>query len=134
MVKKDDGRDRYSIDLTELRERLEACRDDVSWEEMPLSVKIRVLLRERVEQLEAELAQRHRTEGRSTFRNFSELIWGNWDNLTSYGRISIARLQQLRDGEAIPTELEVARIAIATRVDEQCIEKLVNQEKEPNGT
>jgi hypothetical protein len=47
-------RDRISVDVSDIRERVEACRDDVAWTELPLAAKLRVLIRERLEQLEAE--------------------------------------------------------------------------------
>jgi hypothetical protein len=47
-------RDRISVDVSDIRERVEACRDDVAWMELPLAAKLRVLIRERLEQLEAE--------------------------------------------------------------------------------
>jgi hypothetical protein len=47
-------RDRISIDISDLRDRIEACRDDFAWAELPLAAKVRVLLQERLEQVEAE--------------------------------------------------------------------------------
>lgn len=44
-------RGRLSIDVSDLREDIESCRTDVAWQELPLSAKIRVLLRERLDQL-----------------------------------------------------------------------------------
>ncbi|MBD2115223.1 MULTISPECIES: hypothetical protein [Cyanophyceae] len=46
-------RDRISVDVSDIRERVEACRDDVAWTELPLAAKLRVLIRERLEQLES---------------------------------------------------------------------------------
>lgn len=46
-------RDRISVDVSDIRERVESCRDDVAWTELPLAAKLRVLIRERLEQLEA---------------------------------------------------------------------------------
>jgi outer membrane murein-binding lipoprotein Lpp len=47
-------KDRISIDVSDLREEIEACRNDAAWSELPLSAKIRVLIKERLEQLKAE--------------------------------------------------------------------------------
>lgn len=47
-------RDRISVDVSDIRERVETCRDDVAWTELPLAAKLRVLIRERLEQIEAE--------------------------------------------------------------------------------
>lgn len=47
-------RDRISIDVSDLREAVESCRDDVAWSELPLAAKLRVLIKERLAQLDAE--------------------------------------------------------------------------------
>lgn len=47
-------RDRISVDVSDIRERIEACRDDVAWAELPLTAKLRVLIRERLEEIEEE--------------------------------------------------------------------------------
>lgn len=47
-------RDRISVDVSDIRERVENCRDDVAWTELPLAAKLRVLIRERLEQIEAQ--------------------------------------------------------------------------------
>ena len=49
--------DRLSVDISDLRERVENCRDDVAWGELPLAAKLRVLIKERLDQLEAEKTQ-----------------------------------------------------------------------------
>ncbi len=43
--------DRLTIDIGDLREDIEKCRQDAAWEELSLSGKIRTLIKERVEQL-----------------------------------------------------------------------------------
>ncbi|NET55425.1 MAG: hypothetical protein F6K47_04310 [Symploca sp. SIO2E6] len=50
-------RDRISIDVSDIREVVENCRSDVAWTELPLSAKLRVLIKERLAQLEAENKQ-----------------------------------------------------------------------------
>ncbi|WP_179228403.1 hypothetical protein [Leptolyngbya ohadii] len=47
-------RERLSIDVSDIKEVVENCRDDIAWQEMPLSTKIRVLVKERLEQIRAE--------------------------------------------------------------------------------
>jgi hypothetical protein len=47
-------RDRISTDVSDIREQIEQCRDDVAWSELPLAAKIRVLIKERIAQIEAE--------------------------------------------------------------------------------
>ncbi|MBE9117277.1 hypothetical protein IQ249_15355 [Lusitaniella coriacea LEGE 07157] len=47
-------RDRISIDVSDIREEIENCRSDVAWSELPLSAKLRVLIKERLAQLQAE--------------------------------------------------------------------------------
>ena len=49
-------KDRISIDVNDIRKEIESCRSDVAWSELPLSAKIRVLLRERLEELKSEQA------------------------------------------------------------------------------
>lgn len=51
-------RDRISIDVSDIREQVESCRDDVAWTELPLAAKLRVLIKERLGQLEAEKARK----------------------------------------------------------------------------
>jgi hypothetical protein len=45
-------KDRISIDVSDLRQDIETCRSDAAWTELPLSAKIRVLIKERLEQLQ----------------------------------------------------------------------------------
>lgn len=47
-------KDRISIDISDLKEEIEACRSDAAWSELPLSAKIRVLVKERLEQIREE--------------------------------------------------------------------------------
>lgn len=52
-------RDRISIDVSDIREQIENCRSDVAWTELPLSAKLRVLIKERLAQLQAESQPTH---------------------------------------------------------------------------
>jgi len=47
-------RDRISIDVSDIREQIEQCRTDMAWSELPLAAKIRVLVKERLAQMETE--------------------------------------------------------------------------------
>jgi hypothetical protein len=48
------AKDRLSIDITDLRERVENFRDTPSWRELSLSQKLRVLILERLEMSEQQ--------------------------------------------------------------------------------
>ncbi len=45
---------RIPVDINDMREEIEECRDDAAWRELPLSSKIRVLIRERLDQIKQE--------------------------------------------------------------------------------
>jgi hypothetical protein len=45
---------RVPIDLSDIRERIENARSDSAWRELSLSKKVRILLQERLEQIEEE--------------------------------------------------------------------------------
>jgi hypothetical protein len=47
-------KDRISIEVSDLRHEIETCRNDVTWSELSLSAKIRVLIKERLEELKTE--------------------------------------------------------------------------------
>lgn len=51
-------RDRISVDVSDIREQVETCRDDVAWTELPLAAKLRVLIKERLAQLTDESPER----------------------------------------------------------------------------
>jgi hypothetical protein len=51
-------RDRISIDVSDIREQVECCRDDIAWSELPLAAKLRVLIKERL----AEILEEKETE------------------------------------------------------------------------
>jgi hypothetical protein len=46
---------RIPVDVSDLRGEIETCRDDAAWGELPLAAKIRVLIRERLDQLKKAL-------------------------------------------------------------------------------
>lgn len=50
-------RDRITLDISGLRERIEVARSDPSWKRLSLNKKIQVLLEERLDVLEAEQAK-----------------------------------------------------------------------------
>ena len=72
------SRDRLTLDIADLRDRIETVRRDVGWLEMSLAQKLRVLIRERLEQLEKDLP----------YATVGELASKNTDRLTEYGRLS----------------------------------------------
>jgi len=43
--------DRLTIDIGDLREDIETCRQDAAWQELSFAGKIRTLVKERIEQL-----------------------------------------------------------------------------------
>ena len=45
-------RQRISVDVSDIRERVKNCRNDVAWSELPLAAKLRVLIIERLAQVE----------------------------------------------------------------------------------
>ena len=47
-------KERLSIDIQDIRDRVEDCRNTAAWREMSLSQKLRVLIIERLEQIEKE--------------------------------------------------------------------------------
>ncbi|NET55410.1 MAG: hypothetical protein F6K47_04235 [Symploca sp. SIO2E6] len=48
------AQDRASVDLRNIRHRVENARSDKAWQLLPLSKKIRLLLEERLDQIEKE--------------------------------------------------------------------------------
>lgn len=50
-------RERISIDISDIREQIEQCRDDMAWSELPLAAKIRVLVKERLAQMDTQKIQ-----------------------------------------------------------------------------
>jgi hypothetical protein len=47
-------RDRIPVDVSDIREAVETVRNDAAWRELALSAKLRVLIKERLEQLQQE--------------------------------------------------------------------------------
>lgn len=45
---------RIPVDISDMREEIEQCRTDAAWKELPLSSKIRVLVRERLDQIKQQ--------------------------------------------------------------------------------
>jgi len=45
---------RLPVDISDMRDEIESCRGDAAWKELPLAAKIRVLIRERLDQLREE--------------------------------------------------------------------------------
>ena len=55
--------DRLTIDIGDLREDIEKCRQDAAWEELSLAGKIRTLVKERIEQLVAAQSNDQKESG-----------------------------------------------------------------------
>lgn len=55
-------RDRISVDVSDIRERVENCRNDVAWSELPLAAKLRVLIIERLAQVEKQAQENQEPE------------------------------------------------------------------------
>ena len=55
--------DRLTIDIGDLREDIEKCRQDAAWEELSLAGKIRTLVKERIEQLVAAQSNGQKESG-----------------------------------------------------------------------
>ena len=53
-------KDRISVDISDMRDEIESCRDDAAWAELPMSSKIRVLIRERIDLLKEARAWQSR--------------------------------------------------------------------------
>jgi hypothetical protein len=45
---------RVSIDVSDLRTRIENCRTGDDWDEIPFSIKVRIVLKRGLEQIEQE--------------------------------------------------------------------------------
>jgi hypothetical protein len=48
------------VEIGDIRDKLLTLRDDVAWQELPMAAKLRVLILERVQQLEAEVVSEQR--------------------------------------------------------------------------
>ncbi len=44
-------KDRISVDVTDIKEEIENCRSDVAWAELALAAKVRVLVKERLQEI-----------------------------------------------------------------------------------
>jgi hypothetical protein len=108
--------DRLTIDIGDLRERIETCREDASWSELAMGGKIRALLRERLDEIEEERAQ-------LPAPNFKCLLLENYDRLSANPKLT-KRLKSLLSGEK-PSEVEKLRIANAIGVSEEVIDRLL---------
>jgi hypothetical protein len=108
--------DRLTIDIGDLRDRIETCREDPSWSELGMGGKIRALLRERLDEIEEE--QFHLPAP-----NFKCLLLENYDRLSANPKLT-KRLKTLMSGEK-PSEIEKLRVANTIGVSEEIIDKLL---------
>ena len=58
----------------------------------------------------------------------------NWDRLVEYGRVDLERLKVIRDDGDRPSELEIARLALALNLEESDVESIASKGKQPHGT
>ena len=61
-----------------------------------------------------------------SYKTIGELVEKKGDRLINYGRFQSGRLQAIKNGDR-PTELEIARLALALGLDESYIETLANK-------
>jgi len=54
-------KNRFPLDISDIRDRIENCRTDVAWGEMSLTAKIRTLILERIEILEAQSSPQNKS-------------------------------------------------------------------------
>jgi hypothetical protein len=62
-----------------------------------------------------------------TYKSIADLVTQNLDSLVSYTRIEKLRLDALAKGDR-PTELEIARLALALGLDESYVEQLATKQ------
>lgn len=94
--------DRASIDLSGLRDRIDAYRLDAAWKNLSFSAKIRTLMEQ---QLNSSGASQEK------LKPFAGLLVDAWEEvLASQVAITLKRLWELREG-ASPTEAEIFELA-----------------------
>lgn len=69
-----------------------------------------------------------------SYKSISQLVMRNWDRLVEYGRVDLERLKVIRDDGDRPSELEIARLALALNLEESDIESIASKGKQPHGT
>lgn len=97
--------DRFTIELKDLRDRIENFRSDPAWKALSLSKKIRVLIEMGLSQGEIQEEQPAEDE---PYKSLGDLISDHWEALQQ-SKIPLKRLKELRDG-AKPTAAEQVRI------------------------
>ena len=66
-----------------------------------------------------------------SYNSIAQLVMRNWESISSYGKIPADRLKAMRDDGDRPTELEIARLALALGLEEAYIEQLVGRKAAP---
>ena len=66
-----------------------------------------------------------------SYNSIAQLVMRNWEAISSYGKIPADRLKAMRDDGDRPTELEIARLALALGLEEATIEQLVGRKAAP---
>ncbi len=96
----------------------------------------RTLLKEFADQLAMSLAEMLERIARGIViarpmpcNSLKNLIARHWVDLAEYERIPVERLMDLRDGRSEPTELEIARMALALGTSEEAIEAVIARGK-----
>ncbi|MFM7447333.1 MAG: hypothetical protein ACKO24_01890 [Leptolyngbyaceae cyanobacterium] len=51
-------KDRISVDVSDIKKDIETCRTDAAWVELAMTAKIRVLIKERLDQILSEKESR----------------------------------------------------------------------------
>lgn len=54
------ARDRISVDISDIKDRVEGCRNDPAWRELSLSGKIRALVIEKLEEIERSAVEQRK--------------------------------------------------------------------------
>ena len=113
-----DMADRISIDLTDLRERIENALPDPLWKELSLTRKIRILLQERLDEIEFQqkkgllAASDERPDVEPVVKEITiaELVSKNLNKLKRSG---VKNLKAIANGEVLPTKIDFCKIAAA---------------------
>ncbi len=125
-----DMANRVPVDLEGLRERVENARSDSAWKELSLSKKVRILLQERLEEVERTRQEdilvagaKDSEKSQSSPQTIAELVERNYRQLLKLGGVGADRLEALKDG-AKPTVRELVFLARDLDMDEGLILEL----------
>ncbi len=95
-----DMANRVPVDLEGLRERVENARSDSAWKELSLSKKVRILLQERLEEVERTRQEdilvagaKDSEKSQSSPQTIAELVERNYRQLLKLGGVGADRLE-----------------------------------------